>query len=163
MKSILIKILFYINLCIILLNIIFNIDSRYLFLNIIFIVSSFISSMLVMVNTINNCNNKISLKSIINMLICIISILLTTKIALEYFILYSDDIIYMDKYNFSDGSGDMLILVSYDSGGKSGPTEVIYEKNYILTFKKSKIIKSSDEYFKTFDLEKIYEDKFKNK
>ena len=131
-------ILFFINFLLILLNAFYNIDSKYMIVNILLIISFLVLATSFLIEVIKN--NKISFYPVIVIFFWIFSLLLAGKITFYYIVKYNE-IIYIDEFVFPDDTGDRLILTSYDSGGKSGPTEVIYENNYILTFKKVKLSK----------------------
>lgn len=148
-------ILFFINFLLILLNAFYNIDSKYMIVNILLIILFLVLATSFLIEVIKN--NKITFYSVIVIFFWIFSLLLAGKITFYYIVKYNE-IIYIDEFVFPDDTGDRLILISYDSGGKSGPTEVIHENNYILTLKKSEVVKMSREYYKKFDLEKIYEE-----
>ena len=53
-------------------------------------------------------------------------------------------------------TNERLSILSYDDGGFSGPSYVLYEKDFILGFKCITSVAVDDNYETEFDLEKIY-------
>ncbi|HIS90132.1 MAG TPA: hypothetical protein IAC20_00535 [Candidatus Faecisoma merdavium] len=94
---------------------------------------------------------------ILSILLYLIIIFLLTLVFLKY--IFDSPMltrkVYRDEFKKNN---ELLRVVSYDDGGFSGPTYVIYEKNMNIGLICETIIKVDDSFYASFNLEDIYDE-----
>ena len=145
---------------IMLLHLMFGITHKFDFINAIFYI---IYIVIICLNIIYIKNNKIGIISkILHLLFCLIIAILSIIILFWFVIYHTGPQTILDEYYFPNQTNEKLKVLYVDEGG-GGPTNVIYEKEFILGIKCSISIKmenvSSGEL--VFDLESIYNNELK--
>lgn len=135
------------------LSLIFGFTTKYLFINIIFYI---FTTFLVVYNLKLSLEDKNIRYGILHLTIFVILFVLLSYSLLLVLIKNAGVSSEVDEYIF-ENNHEKLKVITYDDGGKSGPTIVFYEKEYILGIKCINKVTSSMGYNTKFDLEKIYE------
>jgi len=97
------------------------------------------------------------IKKILSCFICFILLFLSLITVIKNFSIYYGIIYMNNQYIFPENQNEKLYKITYDDGGLSGPSYVIYRKEFILGFSCNIKIKESAEYKADFNLEEIYE------